>query len=252
MNENDAPETLPSSMEQAAPLGETPPAEPLTKSVANRLRDMIAQDVLPAGERVRERALAETLEVSRTPLREALKVLATEGLVELFPHRGAVVANPDPAKVQDLLQLLGVLEAFGGELACARASEQDLAEVQALHYEMLAAYARKDRLAYFKANQQIHKAIVSISGNASLIETHERINAQLYRVRYRSNAHNTKWDVAIQEHEDILSALRKRDGAALAGILRSHLGSTWANVSEGFGRDAKAASKKVAPVAKNT
>ncbi len=249
MNENDAPETLPPSIEQDAPLDEAAPAEPLTKSVANRLRDMIAQDVLPAGERVRERALAETLQVSRTPLREALKVLATEGLVELFPHRGAVVANPAPAEVQDLLQLLGVLEAFGGELACARASEQDLAEVQALHYEMLAAYARKDRLAYFKANQQIHKAIVSISGNASLIETHARINAQLYRVRYRSNAHNTKWDVAIQEHEDILNALRNRDGKALAAILRSHLGSTWANVSEGLKRTGKAASKKAAPIA---
>jgi DNA-binding GntR family transcriptional regulator len=247
MSETEAPDALPPSTAPAASLSETTPAEPLTKSVANRLRDMIAQDVLPAGERVRERALAETLQVSRTPLREALKVLAAEGLVELYPNRGAVVANPDPAEVQDLLQLLGVLEAFGGELACARASERDIAEVQALHYEMLAAYARKDRLAYFKANQQIHKAIVSISGNASLIETHARINAQLYRVRYRSNAHNTKWDVAIREHEDILAALRDRDGAALARILRSHLGSTWANVSEGLKQASAPAADNTAP-----
>ncbi|NIA68504.1 GntR family transcriptional regulator [Pelagibius litoralis] len=215
-------------------MGEPEPAEPLTKSVANRLRDMIAQDALPAGERIRERALAEQLQVSRTPLREALKVLATEGLVELFPNRGAVVSDPDPTEVQDLLQVLGVLEGLGGELACARAKEKDLDEVQALHYEMLAAYARKDRLTYFKVNQQIHKAIVAISGNASLIETHARINARLYRVRYRSNSRNTKWDVAIEEHEAILAALRERDAAALSKILRSHLGSTWTNVSEGL------------------
>lgn len=221
-------------MPQEARTSTVEPGEPLTKSVANRLRDLIAQDALPAGERIRERALAERLQVSRTPLREALKVLATEGLVELFPNRGAVVSNPDPTEVQDLLQVLGVLEALGGELACARANAADLDEVQALHYEMLAAYARKDRLAYFKANQQIHKAIVAISGNASLIETHARINARLYRVRYRSNSRNTKWDVAIEEHEAILAALRARDGAALSKILRSHLGSTWANVSETF------------------
>ena len=227
-------ERAPGGAADKALAGETPPGEPLTKSVTNRLRDMIAQDELPAGQRIRERALAQTLQVSRTPLREALKVLATEGLVELFPNRGAVVSNPDPAEVQDLLQVLGVLEALGGELACLRASDKEIAEVQALHYEMLAAYARKDRLAYFKVNQQIHKAIVAISGNASLIETHARINARLYRVRYRSNSRNTKWDVAIEEHDAILAALQARNGKALSQILRSHLGSTWANVREGL------------------
>ncbi len=243
MNEDDASETLAPEPAQEAPMTGIEPGEPLTKSVANRLRDMIAQDALPAGERIRERALAETLQVSRTPLREALKVLATEGLVELFPNRGAVVSNPDPTEVQDLLQVLGVLEALGGELACARASAADLDEVQALHYEMLAAYARKDRLTYFKVNQQIHKAIVAISGNTSLIETHARINAQLYRVRYRSNSRNTKWDVAIKEHEAILDALQARDSRALSKILRSHLGSTWANVSETFADSAEKADR---------
>ena len=239
MAEDDATETLPPEASADAPANGAEQSEPLTKSVASRLRDLIAQDALPAGERIRERALAERLQVSRTPLREALKVLATEGLVELFPNRGAVVSDPDPVEVQDLLQVLGVLEALGGELACAQASQRELDEVQALHYEMLAAYARKDRLTYFKVNQQIHKAIVAASGNASLIETHGRINARLYRVRYRSNSRNTKWDVAIEEHEAILAALRARDAAALSKILRSHLGSTWANVSETFGDNAE-------------
>ena len=234
MSEQDTAPTLDPSGDEGARGAAPAPGEPLTKSVANRLRDMIAQDALPAGQRVRERALAEQLQVSRTPLREALKVLATEGLVALYPNRGAVVADPDPGEVRDLLQLLGVLEALGGELACARASERELGEIAALHYEMLAAYARKDRLTYFKVNQKIHKAIVAASGNDSLIETHQRINARLYRVRYRSNSRNTKWNIAIEEHENILAALQARDGAALSNILRDHLGSTWANVSETF------------------
>ena len=94
----------------------------LPDKVAGLLRDMIVQDVLVPGQRIRERSLAEQLEVSRTPLREALKVLATEGLVELSPNRGALVAKPSPGEVHDMLQVLGVLEGLAGELACARAS----------------------------------------------------------------------------------------------------------------------------------
>jgi DNA-binding transcriptional regulator YhcF (GntR family) len=106
---------------------------------------MIVQDLLPPGARIRKRTLAKQLEVSRTLLREALKVLATEGLVELLPNRGALVADPSPIEIRDMLQVLGVLEAVAGELACSAASAEEIAEIKALHYEMLAAFARNDR-----------------------------------------------------------------------------------------------------------
>lgn len=204
----------------------------LTRQVADAVRDMIIQDEIRAGERIRERDLAQRLQVSRTPLRESLKILAAEGLVELLPNRGAVVSNPTAEEIHDMLRVLGVLEALAGELACARASDAELAEVKALHFEMLAAYARQDRLGYFKVNQRIHRAIVMASGNRSLMATHQRINAQLYRVRYRSNLVNTRWHTAIEEHEVILQQLLARDAAALAATLRGHLGSTWAKYAE--------------------
>lgn len=210
------------------------PAPPLTRRVADRLRDLIVQDQLKPGERIRERDLAERLAVSRTPLREALKVLATEGMVTLAQNRGAVVADLRPDEAHDLLQVLAVLEGLAGELACDRATEAGIDEIRALHYEMMAAYARKDRLEYFKVNQRIHLAIVAASGNAGLAETHGRINARLYRIRYRSNLRNRKWHTAIEEHQAILDALVLRDGARLGALLRSHLGSTWAKVSETF------------------
>ncbi len=220
----------------------------LPDKVAGLLRDMIVQDVLVPGQRIRERSLAEQLEVSRTPLREALKVLATEGLVELSPNRGALVAKPSPGEVHDMLQVLGVLEGLAGELACARASQDQIDEIQALHYEMLASYARKDRLGYFKLNQKIHQAIVAASGNLSLNETHTRLNAQLYRFRFQSNLRNTTWPTAIAEHETILDALMRRDGAALSTLMRDHLGSTWDKVSrimdEGTAPDGEATDVK--------
>ncbi len=211
------------------------PRLPLTQRVAGAIRDMIVQDQLKPGERIRERALSEVLKVSRTPLREALKLLSAEGLVEILPHRGAVVANPEPQEIYGKLQVLGVLESLAGELAAVQATDEEISEVRALHFEMLASYTRKNRLEYFKANQKIHRAILSCSRNEALIETHSRINAQLYRVRYQSNLRNRKWQSAIEEHEDILHALEARDSGRLSALLRAHLGSTWAKVSEMLG-----------------
>ena len=205
---------------------------PLAERVAARLRDLIVQDELKPGERIRERELAERLAVSRTPLREALKGLAAEGLVELSPNRSATVANPEPQEIRDLLEVMGGIEGLAGELAAARARDEEIAEIRALHHEMLAAWARKDRLAYFKVNQAIHGAIVSAAANPALEDVHRRVNARLYRVRYRSNLRNTRWHTAIEEHESILEALEARDAKRLAGIMRAHLGSTWAKVSE--------------------
>ncbi|MDH3669349.1 MAG: GntR family transcriptional regulator [Rhodospirillales bacterium] len=207
-------------------------ALPLTQQVASRIRDMIVQDELVPGQRVRERALAEQLNVSRTPLREAIKILAAEGLVEILPNKGARVADPSPPEVRDMLRVLGALEALGGELACAEASDDEIEEIKALHFEMQAAFTRKDRLEYFKTNQKIHRAIVASSHNQSLIETHDRLNARLYRVRFQSNLRNRTWPTAMDEHNSILDALIRRDGERLPAVMRAHLGSTWEKVSE--------------------
>lgn len=219
----------------AAGLGR-PSREPYhgtrAKAVADRLRDMIAQNELPPGARIRERAIGELLQVSRTPMREALRILAAERLVELLPNRGAVVCAPSPREIRDLLSVLASLEALAGEQAAANAGDDEIGEIRALHFEMLAAYERKDRLTYFKLNQCIHRAIVAASHNAALVELHAMTNARLYRVRYQSNLNTATWHSAVEEHDAILAALCARDGEALAAILRRHLGSTWAKVSE--------------------
>ena len=205
---------------------------PLASQVAITIRDMIVQDLIKPGERIRERQLSLELNVSRTPLREALKILEGEKLIALLPNRGAIVADPAPDEVRELLQVLGALEALGGRLAAENARDADIAEIKALHYEMLAAYSREDRLAYFKLNQQIHSSIMNASRNSSLIETHSHFNARLYRVRYRSNQRNAKWHEAIDQHEGLIKALEARDGELLAARLSSHLGATWAKVSK--------------------
>ena len=207
-------------------------ALPLAQQVAARLRDLIIQDQLVPGEWIREQAIADKLRVSRTPLREALKMLELEGLIKIVPNRGALVTELTVEEVKEKLEVLAVLESLAGKLACRNATDSELAEIRALHYEMLACFSRENRLEYFKLNQRIHLAIVAASGNKTLIETHARINAQLYRVRFQSNLQNELWGTAVDEHEEMLVALEARDNEALGLCLLNHLGQTFFKFSK--------------------
>jgi len=205
---------------------------PLAQQVATRIRDLIIQDQLRPREWIREQALADKLKVSRTPLREALKMLELEGLIRLLPNRGALVTELTVEEVKEKLEVLAVLEALAGQLACRKATDAELAEIKALHYEMLAWFSRQNRLEYFKLNQRIHLAIVAASGNRTLVETHARINAQLYRVRFQSNLQNELWGTAVDEHEEMLAALTARNSEVLAACMLNHLGQTFFKFSK--------------------
>ncbi len=203
----------------------------LASQVASRLRDMIVQDELKPGMRIRERQLSERLNVSRTPLREAIRILVGERLVDTLPNRGAVVASPSAEEIRQLLEVLGTLEGMAGRLAARDATDAQIGEILALHHEMLSAYYRKDKLAYFKLNQAIHKSIVEAGGNQVLIETHRQLNARLFRVRYVSNQQSGRWHEAVEQHEQIAAALKARDVDGLEQLMRAHIGQTWLKVS---------------------
>jgi len=196
---------------------------PLHEEAADRLRDLIIQGRLTAGARLNERLLTAQLGLSRTPLREAFKVLATEGLVELLPNRGAIVSQMDPARLSETLAVMGALEALAGELACLTATEAQLNEIRALHFEMLAYHARGDLAGYFKFNQAIHLKIVKYSGNAVLYNAYRQMNGNVRRARYMANLSKERWDAAAREHDEILAALRARDVPRIKALLSEHL-----------------------------
>lgn len=209
----------------ASPGTRDRPVEPrlLAAEVTERLRDLIVQGELGPGEKLNERVLCERLRISRTPLREAIKFLASEGLVDLRPHRGAVVKPITAESVREIFAVLGVLEELAGELACAHASDADIAEIRALHYEMLSHHARGDLAAYFRCNQEIHSHLVACTGNATLANTYRALNGHVRRARYMANLSRSRWDHAVEEHGRILDALSRRDGPALGALLRAHL-----------------------------
>jgi DNA-binding GntR family transcriptional regulator len=193
---------------------------------------MIVQGELEPGTKLNERVLCTALGASRTPLREALKFLASEGLVELLPNRGAIVAKLDPERVKQIFAVMGALEALAGELACRHASDSDINEIRALHYQMLAHHARGQLAEYFRINQEIHLKLVEVSGNEPLASIYRSLNAHARRARYMANLSRERWDQAVKEHQAMLDALGRRDGATLQGILRDHLANKLVLVME--------------------
>jgi DNA-binding GntR family transcriptional regulator len=188
-----------------------------------RLRDMIVEGDLRPGARLPEKELCTQFGVSRTPLREALKVLASDGLVEISPHRGATVVQISRADVEETFPVMGALEALAGELACQNVDAAGIAEITALHHQMVAHYHRRQLADYFKLNQQIHERILEAAGNATLTAMHRSLSGRVRRARYMANMSPQRWQQAVEEHEEILAALTARDGLRLAGILRRHL-----------------------------
>ncbi|MDH5534702.1 MAG: GntR family transcriptional regulator [Betaproteobacteria bacterium] len=211
----------------------------LHETVGQRLRDMIVQGELAPETKLNERVLAEQLGISRTPLREAIRYLASEGLVELLPNRGAMVAALKPEKVKEIFAVMGALEALAGELACANASDADIVEIRALHYEMLAHHARGDLANYFRCNQAIHMKLLECTGNGTLADVYRGLNAHARRARYIANLSRERWDSAVREHEDILAALVARDGARLKTLLRDHLAHKLTMAMEALGAEVR-------------
>ena len=200
--------------------------------VVTRLRDMIIDGSLEAGTRINESDLGPRLGVSRTPLREALRTLAGEGLIELVPSKGAVVRRFGPEDVLQMLEALKALESFAARLGVVRASDEEVAAILALHAEMVVRFEARERLAYYKLNQTIHTAIVALAHNHSINELHNLIQSQLKRIRYIGNEGPDKWAAALAEHERMAAALQARDGEALAAVLEEHMDKTFERVRD--------------------
>jgi DNA-binding GntR family transcriptional regulator len=199
------------------------PRQVLHQQVGTRLRQLIVEGEIAPGSKLNERALCEQLHVSRTPLREAIKMLAAEGLVRLLPNRGAVVALLSEQDVADTFEVIAGLEGQSGQLAAQRITEAELDEIRALHFEMLAAYTRRDLPTYYRLNAQIHNQINAAARNPVLTQTYRNVNARLQALRFRSNFDERKWKRAVGEHEQMIDALAARDAAGLHALLVAHL-----------------------------
>jgi DNA-binding GntR family transcriptional regulator len=195
----------------------------LHEELADKVRELIVNGELPGGTKVPERELCEAFGVSRTPLREALKVLASDQLVVLQPNRGAWVTEITVEDLEEVFPVMGALEALSGELACEKITDDEIEAVAKLHAVMVDHYENRRLREYFDVNQQIHEAILAAARNRTLTYQYRALATQVRRARFVANMTDERWRQATEEHEEIIRCLRARDGSGLAEVLRRHL-----------------------------
>jgi len=207
----------------------------LHDELIDHLRELIVMGDMEPGTKVPEQSLAAKFGVSRTPLREALKVLASEGLITLTPNKGATISELTLEDLEEAFPVMGALEALSGELACARISDKGIAAIRRIHDQMIIHYQANEMPEYFRCNQEIHNLILKAADNATLTTMYRGLSGQVRRGRYFANISKKRWAQAVSEHEEIIAALAARNGVALSEVLKRHLVNKLETVRETIG-----------------
>ncbi|MGJ8544117.1 MAG: GntR family transcriptional regulator [Sulfitobacter sp.] len=211
----------------------------LADQAAAELRRLIVVGSIAPGQQVTERELSSVLGISRTPIREAMRTLALEGLLKASDTGRYFAADPSVDEICDLLRVIGVLEGLAGRLTCETASDADLERIAGLQQKMRQFPALKENLKYFETNIDFHLKIVAASKNDELVRTHKMLNDRLYRVRYLCSKISTNRSRAMDEHDQIVTALLARDGTLVEQYLRGHMAQAEINVAQTFAETAQ-------------
>ncbi len=207
----------------------------LHDEVAHRLRALIQSGEMKPRERLNETVLAKRFGISRTPLREAIKILSAEGLLDILPNRGAQVASISQAEIEEVAEVIAGLEATAGELLCRHIEDDEIDAIDALHQQMCAAYQRRDAPVYFELNQQIHEAMMAAARNETLQGIYANLSSRIQRARFTAHKTPEQWAQAMDDHERMVELIRARAGEELGKLLRDHVRSKKAVISATFG-----------------
>jgi DNA-binding GntR family transcriptional regulator len=196
---------------------------PMHDQILPHLRKDIVENRWKSGERLSEPLLCKEFGVSRTPLRQALKTLETEGLVRLIPHVGAVVTDPDEAEVGERMEVLIALEQLAATRVAEARKPEVLRDIQRIQREMNAAAKSGDAARYYMLNDEFHLAIVHGAGNRSLMDLHEKVMWHVHRERHRVNFGESVTSESASSHTDLLQAILKGKSEAAGLAMREHL-----------------------------
>jgi DNA-binding GntR family transcriptional regulator len=202
------------------------PRTGLHEQAATRLRLLIVRGDFAPGQQLLEADLSDALGVSRTPLREALKQLASEGLVELRLNRTAIVAPLRRDELTELFEALSGIERCAAELAATRMEPRDLDQLDALQASIEWHHGRGEMRHYFEINQQIHRAIVGFARNGVLKATHDVLLPRAERARFFGLSVLGRWDESVRDHQEILEALKAGDASRAGQLVGRHVRRT--------------------------
>jgi len=196
---------------------------PLRDVIFNTLRDAIVAGDLKPGERLMEVELAETMGVSRTPVREAIRKLETEGLVTMTPRKGTHVAELTVKDIVDVLEVRAALDGLATELAAQHIQQEHLRQLENIHRQYVAALQKENLATAIKKDVEFHEVIYNASENAKLMNVAGNLREQIYRFRvlYMKDFSNAS-DV-LEEHRNILKALEEQDQERAGLLAKEHI-----------------------------
>lgn len=196
---------------------------PLRDVAFQKLRQAILRGELVPGQRLMEIQLAEQLGVSRTPVREAIRMLEQDGLAIMIPRRGAVVAKISGKNLKDVLEVRLALEELAVQLSCLRMEEEDFAALWEANREFAETITGEDIVKMAEADEHFHDIIYQASDNLRLVQLEMQMREQMYRFRIEHLKEKTKRNALVEGHREIMEALRRRDSDAATKAIRSHI-----------------------------
>ncbi|MCF8078712.1 MAG: GntR family transcriptional regulator [Desulfobacterales bacterium] len=197
--------------------------ESLESQVSYRIREMIRQRILTKGQKVKERELCEKLGISRTPVREALRTLKSEGLIDIIPNKGAFVSEPSIENIKEIFEVMTLLEGEAARLAARRITDLELKKLDAIHQELKRHYAGKNSEKYLAANSRCHQYIRKLAKNQLLYELVQSLQVKIFLYRTQQLNKLGRFDQSIKEHEELMKAFRKKDARAAERAMKNHL-----------------------------
>lgn len=196
---------------------------PLRDIVFHKLREAILQGQLKPGERLMELQLASKLGVSRTPIREAIRMLENEGLAIMVPRKGAQVAGMTEKDMEDVMEIREVLDELAAQTACDKITTRQLAELANTMKNFEAAICQGDLNMIAEYDVQFHDIIYEATDNAKLVAVLNNLREQIYRYRIEYLKDENNYPALIHEHQEIFSALKERDKESVKDIMRKHI-----------------------------
>ncbi|SHI06147.1 GntR family transcriptional regulator [Marivita hallyeonensis] len=206
----------------------------LPERIAAQLRRDILNGKFAPGTTIKERDNAAEMGVSRTPMREAIRILAKEGLLVLRPARSPIVSEPSFKQIADNIEVLTALELLSADLACQTATDAQINEIVLAQDRFASQYDVLEPVEVFELDMQVHLAIARASNNDVLIETHRSILGRMWRARFLSARRQDSRDRVLRQHALIVEGLKRRDADAVRGILSDHLEHILIKVREYF------------------
>ncbi len=195
----------------------------LHEEIANNLREMIMSGELREGDKIKENELCEMMGISKTPLREALRVLSAEGLIRLIPNRGSFVTTPTFEEIKEMFDVMVVLEGVCARTAAEKMSDRDFAKLEALHRKLEDNFRLKDQKEYIKQNNLYHAFVQELAGNNTLNQIVNGLRKKILLYRFQSLNLPGRFEHSIAEHRRLLAAFKARDAEKAELLMKSHL-----------------------------